>query len=138
MVLRTKEIIPPGVAFQRKLDFAVTPRMVAPVLTKALKSKGVLGSRKLCQNCAKWSPQWKHTHNTKDCRKWDAQGTPLDRQAKNIHAHTKDNGTLMECFQQMRKDNQKLMKALTEKKKRARKSKKRRVLESDSSDSDSE
>ena len=43
MVLRTREIIPPGVAFQRKFDLAVTPQMVALELTKTLKSMGVLG-----------------------------------------------------------------------------------------------
>ena len=43
----------------------------------------------------------------------------------------------MECFQQMRKDNLKLVNALTKKRKRSCKGKKRRVIDSDSSDSDS-
>ena len=93
----------------------------------------------LCQNYTKHSPQWKLTHNTQDCCKWDAQENLLDRQAKNIHAHGKQNAAIMECFQQMRKDNLKLVNALSKKKKRACKSKKPRVLvDSDSSDSDSE
>ena len=79
-----------------------------------------------------------HTHNTSDCRKWDENGKPLDRVAKNIHAHGKQNAVVLECFQQMRKDNLKLVQALTKKRKRSRKDKKRRVIDSDSSDSDSE
>ena len=79
-----------------------------------------------------------HTHNTKDCRKWDDTGKPLDRQAKNIHAHGKQNAVVMECFQQMRKDNLKLVQALTKKRKRSCKDKKRGAIGSDSSDSDSE
>ena len=102
------------------------------------KKHGNSKQQKLCQNCAKWSPQWMHTHNTKDCRKWDETGKPLDRQAKNIHAHGKQNAVVMECFQQMRKDNLKLVQALTKKRKRSRKNKKRRANDSDSSDSDSE
>ena len=93
----------------------------------------------LCQNCAKHSPQWKHNHNTKDSCKWDKDGNPLDRQAKNIPAHGEQNAAIMECFQQMRKDNLKIVEALSKKKKCACKSKKHRVLDlSDSSDSDSE
>ena len=42
MGLMTKVTKPPGVAFQRKLDFAVTPQMVALELTRTLKSMGVL------------------------------------------------------------------------------------------------
>lgn len=33
------------------------------------------GTRKLCNRCAQWSAYLKHTHNTLDCRKWEADGT---------------------------------------------------------------
>ena len=128
----------PGGRIPKKVGFRDNTSNGSPSANQNPKKQGNSRQKKLCQNCAKWSPQWKHTHNTKDCRKWDTTGAPLDRQAKNIHAHSKDNVSMMECFQQMRKENQKLIKALTEKKKRGRKNKKRRVLDSDSSDSDSE
>ena len=127
----------PGGRIPKKVGFRGNTSNGSPGANQNPKKHGS-SKQKLCQNCAKWSPQWMHTHNTKDCRKWDETGKPLDRQAKNIHAHGKQNAVVMECFQQMRKDNLKLVQALTKKRKRSRKDKKRRANDSDSSDSDSD
>ena len=94
--------------------------------------------QKLCQRCAQWSPQYKNTHNTDQCRKWDKQGNPLDCMAKNIHAHKKENSDMLACMMQMQKDNAKMINALRKETRKSRRGKKRRKDLSDSSDSDSE
>ena len=33
------------------------------------------GNEKLCKLCKQWSPNWKHTHKTGNCRRWDKNGT---------------------------------------------------------------
>ena len=88
----------PGGRIPKKVGFRGNTSNGSPGANQNPKKHGS-SKQKLCQNCAKWSPQWMHTHNTKDCRKWDETGKPLDRQAKNIHAHGKQNAVVMECFQ---------------------------------------
>ena len=98
--------------------------------------------KKLCQNCARFSPQIQHTHNTKDCRKWDAQGNSLTKSNtgksfKSSNAHSKsaeDVAEMKECFLQLRKE----MKKLKMKGKRSKKSKRSRYDTSSDEDSDSD
>ena len=50
-------------------------------------------SAKLCQNCAKWAPAIKKTHNTPQCLKFKADGTCLDgRPNKTLNVHGHDDG----------------------------------------------
>ena len=45
---------------------------------KASTAAAAVGGRpkKHCALCGKYSPAIQHTHNTKECRKWNADGTP--------------------------------------------------------------
>ena len=100
-------------------------------------------TKRLCQNCARFSPLIQHTHNTKDCRKWDAQGNSLTKRSnaggptKRSNAHSKDDDeepAWKECFLQLRKD----VKKLKGKSKRSKKSKRSRYDTSSDEDSDSD
>ena len=100
-------------------------------------------TKRLCQNCARFSPLIQHTHNTKDCRKWDAQGNSLTKKSnaggptKRSNAHSKtddEEPAWKECFLQLRKD----MKKLKMRGKRAKKSKRSRYDTSSDEDSDSD
>lgn len=99
-------------------------------------------TKRLCQNCARFSPLIQHTHNTKDCRKWDAQGNSLTKSnaggpTKRSNAHSKtddEEPAWKECFLQLRKD----MKKLKMRGKRAKKSKRSRYDTSSDEDSDSD
>jgi len=52
--------------------------------------------QKLCQKCAKWSPNSMQTHNTPDCHKWSDDGTSKFSKSikrvtyKNNNAHAMD------------------------------------------------
>jgi len=103
--------------------------------------KSVNKTPKLCQFCAQWAPQIKDTHNTKDCRKWNPDGTSKEKgkfsksggKYKSSNAHAIDE--MKECFATMKKQNEKLMKYVKKSKKSRRG---RRGYESSGSDSDSE
>ena len=98
---------------------------------------------KLCQLCAKGSPQVKNTHNTAECRKWNADGTEQRRAksygySKNTNAHAHDGENLMEAFALMRKEIKALKKITKRKSKKHNKKRKSYDTSDDSSDSDSE
>ena len=57
---------------------------------------------------------------------------------KKIHSHKKENSDMIACFAQMKADNTNMLKALQKALKKARKNKKRRKVDSDSTDSNSE
>jgi len=107
----------------------------------SIPKKDVKRTAKLCQHCAQWAPQIKDTHNTKDCRKWNPDGTPKSKgrsssgsgNYKNSNAHTLDE--MKECFATMKKQNEKLMKYVKKSKKSRRG---RRGYASSDSDSDSD
>jgi len=107
----------------------------------SIPKKDVKRTAKLCQHCAQWAPQIKDTHNTKDCRKWNPDGTPKSKgrsssgsgNYKNSNAHTLDE--MKECFATMQKQNERLMKYVKKSKKSRRG---RRGYASSDSDSDSD
>ena len=95
-------------------------------------------TNKLCQLCAKHSPGCKNSHNTAQCRKWNADGTDKCRagelgKLRNTNAHSHPEEDMKAVFAQMRKEI-KALKKLTKKscKKRSRK---RYYDSSDDSDS---
>ena len=95
---------------------------------------------KHCTLCAKWSPHTKNTHNTKECRKWNRDGTPL-RKAASSNSHSnyviKQVGRgFVEALLEMRKEQKSLRKLLTKRSKRSRK-RARRDRYASSSDSSS-
>ena len=94
---------------------------------------------KLCQLCAKHSPGCKNSHNTAQCRKWNADGTDKRRSAhggttRNANAHSRSDDDTKAVFAQMRKEI-KALKKITLKRSRKRKSCKRHYDSSDDSDS---
>ena len=99
--------------------------------------------QKLCQKCAKWSPNSMQTHNTADCRKWNEDGTSKFSKSnkrgnfKSNNAHAMD-GDMKACFAQMRKDLKKDMKKKFKSKKSKKKSKKYYDSSDSSDSSDSE
>jgi len=112
------------------------------------KSKWV---QKLCQHCATWSPHSKHTHDTKDCRKWNKDGTPkgdYGHQGKgktrsvNMHQEGDDEAEVTAAYNKLRKQHANMMKREMKKacKKHKKRGKKRRYFSdfSDLSDDDSE
>ena len=98
---------------------------------------------KLCQKCAKWSPEVKNTHNTSECFKWNKDGSKGRRNNKgkyasnNVSAHQM--GEMVSMFQAFSK-----AKSTDSKKRKARKNKKRkhvrdsRYLSSDDDTMDSD
>ena len=109
------------------------------------KSKWV---QKLCQHCATWSPHSKHTHDTKDCRKWNKDGTPkgdYGRQGKvktrsiNMHQEGDDVAEVTAAYNKLRKQHANIMKHEMKKarKKHKKRGKKRRDYSDSSNSSDS-
>ena len=108
---------------------------------KSLIRDGDRPNSKLCQLCAKHSPAVKNTHNTAQCRKWNADGSEQRRSYSgkyknaNVHSHASDG--VMEMVAQMSKEMKSLRKEVKSAKKKS--SKKRKYESSDdSSDSDSD
>ena len=95
---------------------------------------------KHCTLCAKWSPHTKNTHNTKECRKWNRDGTPLCKAAsakpRGNYAVEQVSGGFAEALSEMRKEQKSLRKLLTKRSKRSRK-RARRDKYASSSDSSS-
>ena len=66
--------------------------------------------KKHCALCGKHSPAIQHTHNTKECRKWNQDGTPKRKDTSNYRG--KGNflnsvgcdDDLKQCFLQMKKE----------------------------------
>jgi len=59
-----------------------------------------------------------HIHATKDYRKWHPDGmSKYSRKTKNANRHARDSSDMQACFIQMRKENKKMLKKLTSKKK---------------------
>ena len=88
--------------------------------------------KKHCNHCQRFSPKIAHTHNTKDCRRWNPDGTPKAKKAKTSHALQKlEHEQFKAVFAQMQEDNKKLRKLL---KKQTKKSKSRKRKAYDTSD----
>ena len=109
--------------------------------SKSLLANTEKPSSKLCQLCAKHAPSVKNTHNTAQCRKFNADGSEQKRAykksySKQTNAHSNEGDGIMEAFAQMRKE-MKALRKLTKKKAKKR-SKKRTYESSDDSDSDSD
>lgn len=85
-------------------------------------------TRKLCQLCAKASPSTKNSHNTKDCRKFNQDGTPKGKKGKfkNTNAHSQQQDEMLQCMMTTLKKQGKALKKLS-----------KQVDLDDSSDSDS-
>ena len=90
--------------------------------------------RRLCQLCVKHSPETKDTHNTSQCRKWNPDGTRKQRGETKSANHF--NNEMLNCFKTMQKQNAKLMKRLDKRSKNSRK--RRSIVDSSDSDSDSD
>ena len=39
-------------------------------------------NQKLCNKCVQWAPHIKNTHNTRDCYRWNNDGTPMSKKQK--------------------------------------------------------
>ena len=96
-------------------------------------------NNKLCQNCAKWAPAIKNTHNTGNCRKFNSDGTRKGA-ARNVNMHGHDDD-MMAFFRTMKKDQKAIMKkfAKMDMKKKSKGSARKSSYDSsddDSSDSD--
>lgn len=72
-------------------------------------------TRKLCQHCAKDSPSTKNSHNTKDCRKFNQDGTPKGKKGKfkNTNAHHQQQNDMMHMFMTTLKKQGKAIKKLS-------------------------
>ena len=88
--------------------------------------------RRLCQKCAKYSPQSKDTHNTSQCRKWNEDGS----RKTSPNNSNMISAEIMNCFATMQKQNAEVLKQLKHSSSKKKKSRRRRYEES--SDSDSE
>ena len=79
-------------------------------------------SKKLCELCAQWMPKCKHSHNTADCRIFNKDGSRKQQDGegkrKGAFAQGKLPGDFLECFAQMKKSNEAMMKALDRQEKR--------------------
>ena len=99
-------------------------------------------SARFCARCAKKSPQYKETHNTKDCRLWDEDLNPKNKRA--FHLAKKDDSSDDEAtaaaYYQQKREVKKLRKEIKTLKKKRSSKRKRRYDDSssDSSGSDSE
>ena len=77
---------------------------------KGLPSNETSRNQKLCQLCAVHSPSVKNTHNTAQCRKWNADGSekqrgPRSANAKNTNKHSLEGvEDFKGAFAQMRKE----------------------------------
>ena len=98
---------------------------------KKLKPSG----KRHCNNCARWSPQIQHTHNTNDCKKWEKDGTPKHVPRKsNVHSHDDE---FKKMFMTYAKEQRAFMKSMSRKGGKAKRGKKRRFDDSDSSSDES-
>ena len=102
----------------------------------AKKPKGSGSGKKHCNNCARYSPQIQHTHNTNDCRKWEKDGTPKHVPRKsNVHSHDDE---MKKMFMAHMKEQKAFMKSMSRKGGKSKRGKgKRRFDESDSSSDES-
>ena len=117
---------------------SLIPRTLTKNSEKSKKYKQ--GNKKWCKLCEQWSPNWKHTHKTGNCRCWDKNGKRLEyvKQANEISQEKEKE--ILNCFAQMQKDNRKLLRKLSKKTRKSSKKKKRKsnnsANKSDSSDSE--
>ena len=120
-----------------------------PSASQAAESKGPGRSRKHCVRCAEFSPSVMDTHNTKDCLKWNRDGTPKgrpgnnprnsDRRKANYATAQSQSAELKECFSQMKRKQKALKKLILKQgKKRSRKHTKHHVLWDNDNSSDSD
>jgi hypothetical protein len=94
--------------------------------------------KKHCNHCQRFSPKIAHTHNTKDCRRWNPDGTPKAKKAKTSHALQKlEHEQFKAVFAQMQEDNKKLRKLLKKQTKKSKSRKRKAYDTSDDSGSDS-
>ena len=102
---------------------------------KSLTKDGNRPNSKLCQLCAKYPPTVKNTHNTSQCRKWNADSSEQKRsysgEYKNANVHSHANDGFMEMVAQMSKEMKSLCKEIKSAKKKS--SKKRKYESSDDS-----
>ena len=97
-------------------------------------------AKKHCMHCAKWSAGISHTHNTSECRKWNADGSQKGKggyQGKGTYANTNQSGDsdYKKAFAQQAKETKSLKKMMLQQTKAFKKSKKR-SHKNKSSDSD--
>ena len=124
-------------AFMKSTDSI--PKKAKKGTGKSLIANSEKPNSKLCQLCTKHSPGVKNTHNTAQCRKWNADGSEQrcaykSSYSKNTNSHEREGEDVMEAFAQMRKEIKSLRKSFKRKQKKG--SKKRKHYES-SDDSDS-
>ena len=100
--------------------------------------------QKQCSLCAQWSPGIKHTDNTRECRKWNCDGSAQQRKApfgnfKTNYATAHGGGVFAKAFDEMRKEQKFLRKLLAKRSKRSKKrSRQYRYKSSDDSSSSEE
>ena len=103
------------------------------------------GNQKLCNKCVQWAPHLKNTHNTRDCYRWNQDGTPMPKKQKsgtnNANAIVKEvkakENRMVERLDRLDKTQEKLIKMMSKSAKK-RKHHRRRALPDTSSSSDSD
>ena len=98
--------------------------------------------QKHCTMCAQWSPGIKHTHNTRECRKWNKDGSAQQHKAphgnfKSNYANSQGGGGFAEAFEEMRKEQKSLRKLMTKRSSRKGSRKRSRRYRYESSDDSS-
>ena len=98
-----------------------------PIPRKGIESSKGKKAKKYCSRCAKGNPGAQFTHNTKDCKRFDKGGNNiLDARDKargvsrNSNAHVQEESDMKECFAQMLKGQEKLMKSFPRRRRRLR------------------
>ena len=94
--------------------------------------------QRLCQLCAVHAPKIKNTHNTKDCKKFNADGTRKNSSGpRNANSHQSDQGELLKIFAHMQKEQRSMKKLLAKSTKKKSKKRSRKHIESSDDDSSS-
>ena len=86
----------------------------------------------LCQRCALWSPQVKHTHNTDKCLKWEKDGTAKSDRIPRKNAHALKRSDSYEELKKSFVTMSKCMESLTRKQGRRKRTRRNRRERSDS------
>ena len=79
----------------------------------------------------------KNTHNTKDCRKWNNDGTPKNKRTRETQAISKEMEEQKTCFAQLKAEHKKMKKMLGKKLSKQNKKQKTFTINVNSSSDDS-
>ena len=116
--------------------------------TKTTESFKGKGSQKLCNKCVQWASHLKNTHNTRDCYRWNQDGTPMQKRQKNTGVTNNANSIVKEVkakenrmaerLDRLDKNQEKMFKMFSKQSAKKRKHRRHRVLDDSSSSSESD